>query len=119
MSPYHIPIHHKQSASYGAKAAKDPSLPIEYLNEEYAYALIERIKQCEPQHYKIVPNRHDIQLCQAFDHSLKQLSFCTFQDLAPKALQLLQRSYAHTTIQERFQAILVDEAQDLTQYSTS
>ena len=93
---------------------KDPSFPIEYLNEEYAYALIERIKQCEPHALLDTPNRHDIQLCQAFDHSLSQLGYCTFQDLAPRALQRLQRDQTLTIqFQERYQAVLVDEAQDL------
>ena len=93
---------------------KDPSFPIEYFEEEYALSLIDRIKQCEPQVLFDAPNRHDIQLCQAFDHSLSLLGFCTFQDLAPKALQLLQRNTAlSSALRDRYKAVLVDEAQDL------
>ena len=93
---------------------KDPSFPIEFLDKEHAYSLIERIKQCEPHALLDTPNRHDIQLCQAFDRSMNQLGYCTFQDLAPKALHLLHTKPELTArFQEKYHAVLVDEAQDL------
>ena len=64
---------------------KDPSFPIDYLDPEYAIQLIDRIKQREPYVLLDSPNRHDIQLCQAFDTNMKAMGFCTFQDLGPTA----------------------------------
>jgi len=93
---------------------KDPSFPIDYLNEEYAIQLIDRIKQREPYALLDTPNRHDIQLCKAFDQNLKAMGFCTFQDLGPTALELLHKNPALCQrFQQRFMAVLVDEAQDL------
>ena len=105
----------KQALRYAIRrCARDPSFPQELLHADVALSLVMRIKQCEPQVAMDLPNRHDIQLCQAFDEYLSSRGLCTFSDLAPRALNLLQTNdQLRTIFQQRYQVIFVDEAQDL------